>query len=157
MPRARRGEDIAPADLLLWHGAEVDRHARDGRYLLRWVVQPVQYADGDRLVMQFEPVTDPQHAGAERPGDDRAATADGERAIHPQPYARIGIRRGKGGGEPTEGGDQRVQSLPGPAGDLYRLDLSEAGGADVLERLDGGRCRVGQVRAGHRQQPVLEP
>ena len=72
--------------------AQVDRDARHRTHFALVAFQRLQPADGDPAAVVLEFVADPDGARGECPGDHRARTADGERAIDPEPDVGAAVR-----------------------------------------------------------------
>ena len=92
-PCAGRAHGVAAADVLTVDAPQVHRDARHRAHLRLVPAQRLQTADGDAPPGVFEFVADADSARGQRAGDDGARTADGERAVHPQPHVGVAVRR----------------------------------------------------------------
>lgn len=156
-PRAGREQGVAPLRRIAGHAAQVHGDPGHGRHALVRFAEGLQAAHTDVGLAERQLVSDPQRAGAERAGDDRARALDRERPVDPEPDVRSRVRRRQAGGKPGQPGAQLVEARTGRPADGDSGHLAERCLRDFPRRRRRGRGGVRAVGLGDDEQAVADP
>ena len=125
---------------------------RDPRHRAHFRLIPferLQPPDGHPPPGMFEFVAHPDGARGERPGDDRARAADGERAVDPQPHVGIAVRWR----QPIDE-RQQFRAHPVQVGAENHGQIGQRGARKLLLHLIDGARRIGEVGLADHDQRV---
>ncbi len=149
------GDQHGPSAQASGHGGrQPQRDPGHARHRRARSTQRLDAADSHHLVAEGQPVADPDRAGGEGPGDDRARAADVERPVDPQPYVggRVGRRhRGEDVGQRCP---QVVETRTGASADHHGRGAGERRAVGLGAGPGQCRRRVRQVGPGDRHQSV---